>query len=464
MSNCPIFPKPLTNKASLFFMFFRKRRSWLDGLYARSYRMKMGEVKLPGLHLYMINEPEQVKRVMSTDVEKFPKHAMLGSILEPLLGESIFTTNGALWQKQRNMLDIAFNSAQVERVYDRMQDATRRMLTRFSAYPAGSVVNVDPEMTLVTADIIFRAIMSADLNTEEGITVMDAFMRFQEASPKLALLRMFNLPDNWLLRWSDRKRVKDAKLIRSSLEKVIRKRYHHFIETGCDDYDDILGQILKARDPDTGSAFSFDEIVDQVAMLFLAGHETSASALTWTLYLLAISPEIQDAAAKEVFEVIGEDQAIISLAQAKQLPLIRRIFMEAMRLYPPVGFLARETTESLTMKKKAIPAHASVVVSPWLLHRHEDLWDDPHSFCPMRFDPKTPGKGVPKNAYLPFGAGERRCIGAAFANQEAQLILAELLRHYRFELADGFQPDPVGRLTIRSENGMMLKMMPRSRS
>jgi cytochrome P450 len=441
-------------------MFFRKRRSWLDGLYARSYRMKMGEVRLPGLHLYMVNEPEQVKKVMMTDVEHFPKHEMLGKILEPLLGESIFTTNGEQWRKQRDMLDIAFNSAQVERVYDRMQEATQRMLNRFASYQAGSVVNVDPEMTLVTADIIFRAIMSADLNTAEGLEVMQAFERFQAASPKLALLKMFKLPDSWLLRWADRKRVRDAKTIRASLERVIRKRYEAYILLGKDEHDDILSQILAAKDPDTGASFSFDEIVDQVAMLFLAGHETSASALTWTLYLLAISPEIQEAAAQEVLSVVDEGQ-MTSLSQAKQLSLVRRIFMEAMRLYPPVGFLARETTQVVDLKRKQIPAGASVVVAPWLLHRHEELWDDPHAFCPMRFDPKFPGKGVPKHAYLPYGAGERRCIGAAFANQEAQLILAELLRAYRFSLAPNFEPDPVGRLTIRSENGMMLILEPR---
>lgn len=315
---CPVYPKPLKNRASLLFMFFRKRRSWLDGLYERSYRMKMGQIKLPGLELFMVNQPELVKQVMVDEVESFPKHRMLGDILEPLLGESIFTTNGAQWRKQRDMLDVAFDNGQVEKVFDRMQEATARMLERLEQQPEGAIVNVDPEMTLVTADIIFRTIMSSSLDMEDAQAVLEAFVRFQEASPKLALLRMFRVPDNWLLRLSDRKRRGDARTIRSSLERVIRPRHEAFARGEADEHDDILSSILCARDPDTGQPFSFEEIVDQVAMLFLAGHETSASALTWTLYLLAISPEIQQAAADEVSEILEGASGPIPLPAIKR--------------------------------------------------------------------------------------------------------------------------------------------------
>ncbi|MDD2893192.1 MAG: cytochrome P450, partial [Halothiobacillaceae bacterium] len=229
------------------------------------------------------------------------------------------------------------------------------------------------------------------------------------------------------------------------------------------EHEDILASILRGKDPDSAQAFSFNEIVDQVAMLFLAGHETSASALTWTLYLLSISPDIQHAAATEVAETLGEGEACgsVPLAAVKRMGLVRRIFMESMRLYPPVGFLAREVSHDTDMRDKHLPAGASLVVSPWLLHRHEALWDAPHEFCPARFDPKSGERSVPKHAYLPFGMGQRVCIGATFAMQEAVLILAELLRHYHFALAPDFQPDPVGRLTIRSDNGMHLVLKKR---
>lgn len=461
MTRCPVYPKPLKNKASLLFIFFSKRRSWLDGLYERSYRMKMGQIKLPGLELFMVNQPELVKQVMVDEVDAFPKHRMLGDLLAPLLGESIFTTNGAQWRKQRDMLDVAFDNSQVERVFERMQEAASRMLARLGEHPDGAVVDVDKEMTLVTADIIFRTIMSANLDTEEAMNVLEAFVRFQEASPKLALLRMFKVPDNWLLRFSDRKRRGDAKIIRASLERVIRPRYEAFMRGEASEHEDILASILRAKDPDSGQAFGFDEIVDQVAMLFLAGHETSASALTWTLYLLSIAPDIQHAAATEVAETLDEERGAVPLAAVKRMGLVRRIFMESMRLYPPVGFLAREVSRDTDMRDKHLQAGASLVVSPWLLHRHEALWDAPHEFCPARFDPKSGERSIPKHAYLPFGMGQRVCIGATFAMQEAVLILAELLRRYNFELAPDFQPDPVGRLTIRSDNGMHLVLKKR---
>lgn len=456
----PVYPTPLKNKASSIFMFFKKRHSWLDGIYERSYRMKMGRVKLPGLEIFMVNQPDLVKRIMIDDVESFPKNHMLGEILKPLLGESIFTTNGEQWRKQRNMLDVAFDNAQVERVFGRMQEAVERMLGRFARYPVGSVVDVDPEMTLITADIIFRTIMSSSLDTQEAVTIMEAFSRFQAASPKLALLKIFKIPDNWLLRLSDRNRIRDASVIRTSLADVIRPRYDAYLQTQQDSNNDILATILQAKDPKSDQPFSFEEILDQVSMLFLAGHETSASALTWSLYLLALSPDIQQAAVAEIqaamAETASDDGQALSLAAVKRLGLIRRIFMEALRLYPPVGFLTRQASDETDMLDKHLPAQSTVVVSPWLLHRHRDLWEEPDAFCPVRFDPKAGGRTVPKHAYLPFGLGPRVCIGATFAMQEAILILAELLKKYSFELAPNFQPEPVGRLTIRSDNGMRL--------
>ncbi|MEW5838787.1 MAG: cytochrome P450 [Pseudomonadota bacterium] len=443
------------------------RRSYLEVFNEHSYRMKMGVIKFPGKKVFVANQPELVKQIMLDDVASFPKHKIVGDVLEPLLGESIFSTNGAKWRKQRDMLDVAFDNAQVERVYGRMQEAVNVMLARLDAYPKDAPVDVDPEMTMVTANIIFSTIMSSDLDESQARTVIDAFVRFQEASPTFALLNMLDWLGDWIPRLFDSKRRKDAKIIRSSLEQVIRPRYEAFRRGEADEHDDILSSILRAQDPDTGQGFAFDEIVDQIAMLFLAGHETSASALTWTLYLLAISPEVQQAAFDEIVQITGDalpGQALapIPLAAVKRMGLVRKIFMESMRLYPPVGFFTRQTTHAMSMRDKELPQGASVIVAPWLLHRHRELWDAPDEFCPMRFDAKTEGRGVPKNAYLPFGMGQRVCIGASFAMQEGILILAEILRRYQLELAPGFQPEPVGRLTIRSENGMRLSLRPRN--
>lgn len=464
---CPVFPTPAKSKASLWKVFFKKRHSWLDALYARSYQMKMGQFSLPGLELYMVNQPDLVRRVMVSEVEQFPKHQMLGDILEPLLGESIFTTNGAQWKKQRDMLDPAFKHARVQQVFGLMQDAVGDMEARLATQAAQPWVDIDPEMTYVTADIIFRTIMSTRLEPEQANRILEAFVRFQAASPKLALLKMFKMP-GWVQRgFSERRRLQAASEIRSAIEDIVRPRYAQAdaARAGCPQstaalagQQDILSSLLLARDDTSGQPFSFAEIVDQISMLFLAGHETSASALTWSLYLLALYPDIQEEAHQEVAGVLAERE--LSVEAIKKMVLVRDIFREALRLYPPVGFLTRECSQATEMRDKKMARGASVVISPWLIHRHQEFWDNPHGFDPYRFTRRDLKVPLHKS-YLPFGTGPRVCIGAAFAQQEASLILASLLKRYRFTLAPGFVPEPVGRLTIRSENGMKLVLVPR---
>ncbi|WP_116473348.1 cytochrome P450 [Zobellella maritima] len=462
--SCPVFPKPTKSKASLWKVFFSKRHSWLNALYERSYSMKMGEFRLPGMTLYMINQPELVRRVMVSETEQFPKHQLLADILSPLLGESIFTTNGSQWKKQRDMLDPAFKHARVQKVFGLMQEAVADMSARLHSIDQQPEIDIDPVITYATADIIFRTIMSTKLAPEQANRILAAFVRFQAESPKLALLKMFRLP-GWLRR--GRKQRDAARVIRTTIEDLLRPRYSEAsaARAGCplsraalNARQDILSTLLLAVDEVTGQPFTFDEIVDQISMLFLAGHETSASALSWSLYLLALFPDIQQDAHLEATRVLAEQP--MSVEALKKMVLVRDVFREALRLYPPVGFLTRECSVATEMRDKTMPKDGALVVSPWLIHRHKAFWDNPHGFDPYRFT--RDGLKVPLHkSYLPFGVGPRVCIGAAFAQQEASLVLATLLRDYRFSLAPDFVPEPVGRLTIRSANGMKLVLLRR---
>jgi cytochrome P450 len=209
---------------------------------------------------------------------------------------------------------------------------------------------------------------------------------------------------------------------------------------------------------EAGNPFAFDELVDQVAMLFLAGHETSASALAWTLYLISMCPEIQERMHREAVSVLGNREPDFS--DIKQMELIWNVFREALRLYPPVGFFAREATETTQMRDKVVRKGSTVVISPWLIHRHEGYWERPNEFDPDRYDDDKSRESL-QSAYLPFGLGPRVCMGAAFAMYEAALILGVLVRDYRFEPLPNHTPQPVGRLTIRSENGVRLKIVRR---
>lgn len=453
MSSCPFhqpfFPPPLKNKASLFFTFFKKRRSWLDGLYERSYRMQMGRVKMPGLDLHVINQPDLVHRVLVDEVKEFPKNQLLGRLLEPLLGESIFTTNGEQWKKQREMLNPSFEMTRINHVFGLMNDAVKEMKYRLLGNKDENRLDIDPEMTYVTADIIFRTILSSRLEREAAVKIIEAFVTFQEETARTAMRSMFKIPEwLWFLTGESR-RIKAGNEIRAVLSAIIRPRYDAAKSNTTGGERDILASLLQAVDADSGERFSFEEILDQVAMLFLAGHETSASALTWAIYLLSLYPEIQERAYQEVMEITCEGE--FDSFQIKRMELITNIFKETLRLYPPVGFFARESSNETTMRDKTVEKGSSVVVAPWLIHRHSEFWENPNGFDPDRFnDPQS----IQKDTYLPFGMGVRICIGASFAMQEAVLILATIIRECTIELEDDFVPDVVGRLTVRSANGM----------
>lgn len=451
MSECPFFPKPYKNKASTLLTFLLKRRSWLDGLYERSYKMQTGYVKMPNFDLYVINDTKEIKRMMVDEVREFPKSAFLHELLSPLLGESIFTTNGEVWKKQRELLRPSFEMTRINKVFNLMSEAVADMMDRFSKYPNHAVIEVDEAMTFITADVIFRTIMSSKLDEEKGKKILNAFVTFQEQSVHTAMRRMFRFP-KWLSYvLGDRKRAKAGDVIRQVLSDIIKPRYDMADNA---EFEDILGSLLLVVDADTNKRFSFEEILDQVAMLFLAGHETTASSLTWTLYLLSLYPKEQEKAYEEITQVL--QGGAIEISHLRQFKYLTNIFKESLRLYPPVGFFAREAKKDTQVRDKLIKKGSGVVIAPWLIHRHEEFWTNPHGFNPSRFEGE-----YKKDAYLPFGVGERICIGQGFAMQEAILILANILKTYKLELEEGFVPDVVGRLTVRSANGMRIKFSKR---
>lgn len=454
----PYYPKPVENKISSFMTLFKKNRSWLDGLYARSYTMFMGEVNMPGVKLFIPNEPELVHRVLVSDAKNFPKNPILHEVLEPLLGDSIFTTNGEVWKRQRELLSPSFEMVKVSKVFDLMSDATKDMAQRLQKVDNASYHNMDDEMTFVTADIIFRTIMSEKLSEKEGRKIVEAFVTYQEESAKLGMQKLFGISKFISFFRGDKKRQEAGKIIRNALATIIKPRYDAVINQEEDTHQDILSSLLKVVDPATGKPFAFKEILDQIAMLFLAGHETTASSLTWALYLLALYPDYQEEAYNEVLQQC--DHGPFSIENTKSLTFVLNVFNEALRLYPPVSFMPRMVVNDTMMRDKQLKKGDAIVVSPWLMHRNERFWDDPHMFDPHRFD--NP-KNIEKNTYFPFGLGPRICIGARFAMQEAPLILATILREYKLELQPGFTPDIVGRLTTRSLNGMPIKLIPRSK-
>lgn len=449
----PPYPKPHQNKSSFLLRFLRGWHSWLHVLFEKSYTMKMGHIHQRGLDLYMVNEPLWVRRILVENASRYPKHQLMHEILEPLLGNSIFTTNGPVWERQRRLVDQAFAQARLQAVFPKMASAVEAMLQRLDQNAATAApFEIDGEMTCVTADVMFRTILSEQLEQSDAQSIYESFLRFQSHAQRAAILSFYRLPTFFPKRSSR----SAAATIRSILSKIIAKRFEQ-TRAGSPQPQDILAGLMEAVDPVANDRFSYEEITDQVCMLFLAGHETSASALAWSLYLLSHAPETAAKLRAEVLREIGDRP--FKYGDTHRLKKTWNVFREALRLYPPVGFFVREASETHEIRDKTVAKGCPILISPWLLHRHRSLWKDPDAFNPDRFETDE-GKQSAREAFIPFSAGPRVCVGAAFAAQEAVLILASIVRRFEILPDPTHTPEPVGRVTIRSGNGIRLRLSP----
>lgn len=457
MDECPFtppYPVPHKSRASLFTRFLTGWTSWIHTLFERSYTMKMGEIHLPRLDFYIANELSIVEEVMSDRERVYPKHQLLSDFVEPLIGQSVFNTNGAVWENQRRMINPAFQHTGLTRVYDLMAGAVADMMAHLRTLPAGQPTDIDPVMTHVAADVIFRTMFSVSLDRDEALRIHHAFARFQQAAQPAAILRIYGLPAFGFRRRAD----KYAAKVHAVFAPLVRARYDAFHRGERPEKPDILESLLEARHPETGEPFGFQELIDQIALIFLAGHETSASALSWALYLLSECPDLQDRLHAEVLSVVGDGP--IGIEELKRLDGVRNLFRETLRLYPPIGFFARSVTRPTRMRDKDLKPGAMLVISPWLIQRNKDNFACPHSFDPDRFARPDDAETV-KAAWMPFGKGPRICIGAGFAQQEAMLALASVIRAFRLSYPPGPKPEPVSRLTLRPKEGVRLILDPR---
>lgn len=308
---------------------------------------------------------------------------------------------------------------------------------------------------MVAADVIFRTLFSIPIEHETASKVFGLFRDYQRSQPILNLAAFLPIP-TWMPRFFSRKTTETAREIRSLITDLTVERMEQ-IRVGTAP-DDLATKIMTFTDPETGIGFDTEEMVDQVAIFFLAGHETSASALAWSLYLLATHPEWQDRVAQEAM-----DWGRGGFADMSQLRLSRDVFRESLRLYPPVPMMVREASCPETFRDRSIPRKSQLVLSPWHLHRHTRLWDHPDEFDPGRWHTEN-GRSCQRNAYIPFSSGARVCTGAGFAMVEGPLILSTLLRCIKFEPVAEREPVPVAHLTVRAKSGIWLKVSQRDQT
>lgn len=445
-------PKPPSRpeNASILTRWRLARKNIFAALKPTLYRAWMAEVRTPFRNAYLVNQPDMVKTALIDRPDDFPKAEVIRRTLYDLLGDSVFVTNGDLWKRQRRMIDPAFAGGRLKEVFPAMLDAAETCVARLARQADGREIEMEFETSHAAADVIFRTLFSEPIDTEDAQAVFHAFRRYQRTAPVLSILDIISAP-RWIPRPGRRKARAEGRAIRSLLRKYVDRRASEVAAATAP--NDLATKIMTTTDPVTGDRFDADEMLDQVAIFFLAGHETSASALAWTLYLLANDTDAQDRVAAEVWAALANRRP--EFGDLKRLPFTRNVFREALRLYPPVPMMVRETARNEHFRNRDIAKKSMYILSPWYLHRHERIWPKPDQFDPDRWT-RPEEKGPQTEAYLPFSAGPRVCTGAGFAMLEGVLLLALIIRSFRFAPVKGRPPAPVTQLTVRSETGVWL--------
>lgn len=434
----PPKPKARVGKVPLWRYWRMFRKDILSAQPEHLYRAKMAEFGTPFFKSYLVNELDLVRQVLIDAPADFPKSARITRGLEPLLGQSVFVTNGSKWEGQRRIIDPAFEKGRVRDSFPAMLAAAKDAEQRLTP----GLVEIEEVASHATADIIFRTLFSRTIDDRIARETYEAFQTFQRTQPIATLTAVVPW---WPARAS--KAARDAaKRLRSLVTELVEVRQNEIAADIAP--DDLATKIMATPDPETGETFTTDEMVDQVAIFFLAGHETSASLLGWALWCLAAAPDWAEQVRREARVFMAKPE----MSALSKMPITRNVLRETLRLYPPVPMFVREAVRPKTFRKRDIKVGSQIVISPWHLGRHEALWDEPDTFDPSRWERETP----PREAWLPFSAGARVCPGAGFAMTEGAVLLAALMSRFQFSIDD--TPVPVAHLTVRTRDGLRLNV------
>ncbi len=394
-----------------------------------------------------ITEPGLIKAILLDEHEKFEKLLQI-RVLGPLLGKGILTSEGAEWKWQRQTSAPMFRRSELGTFVPTFVSAARRLVERWRRAAPGSRQQIERDMTRATFDVICATLLPSG-DASVGATVEAATDRFQRSGTWHRLYLIANAP-SWLPQPGRRAMQGAISSLRSAVATMVGER-----RSGVEAPDDLMHRLMIAHEPETGAPMNDEQLIDNLLTFYLAGHETTAMALTWTLYLLALSPEWTNTLKSEIARVAGG--APVAAEHIDRLVLTQQVLKESMRVYPPVPLLSRQAATDVTIGSHAIKAGTSIVMPIYAIHRHRKLWQDPNLFDPTRFAPENEGK-ISRYQYLPFGAGPRICIGMAFAMIEATAMLATMLQTVRFEPVEDHDPVPIARVTLHPKGGMPLKV------
>ena len=403
--------------------------------------------------VFQVTHPAVVKHILQDNNRNYSKNTIQYNTLSKVTGRGLLTSDGALWLRQRRLMQPAFHRKRIHAFGDDIAAATAGMLDRWAGQLDGATIDVDAEMMQVALEIVGKTLFNLDLRHEapemtEGVLEMLAYVVYRAKA-------MVAPPLSWPTGRNRRYRAAMAKLERVIYETIAARR------TSGVDHGDVLSTLLAARDEDTGEGMSDGQIRDEMATLIIAGHETVASALTWAWHLLAENPAIRAELESELDGVLGGRPPAAD--DLPSLPYTRMVFEETLRLYPPAWLITRRALGEDRIGDTTIPANAIIIMSPYVTHRLPAYWPEPLAFMPRRFTPEAVA-ARPRFAYIPFGGGPRLCIGDSFALMEGPLILAAVAQRYRLESDPACLPQMDALVTLRPHGGLHMRVSRRGHS
>jgi cytochrome P450 len=393
----------------------------------------------------LVNGPAFVKHVLQDNHRNYAKQGTPDlMMLRPMLGSGLLTSDGESWFRQRRMAQPFFHRERIEAFGQIMTDYTRQMLDVWRARPDSAVpLEVTEEMTRLTTRIVARALF--------GVDIHDAVGMFGNAVQAM---------NEYMGNFDPQDRSRYGRFL--AAHGVIQGIVGHIIEERrrqAGDHADFLSMLLEARDEETGEGMTDRQIRDQVMTMLMAGHETTAKALTWTFYLLDGNRGALARLEAELADVLGGRTP--QVADLSHLRYTGMVLQEAMRLYPPVWIISRVALADDEIGGYHIAAGTLVLVSPYALHRKPECWDDADEFRPERFSPET-SEGRHPFAFFPFSGGPRQCIGKSFATVETQLVLATVAQSLRLRVVPGHHIEPEALVTLRPRYGLRVTLQERS--
>ncbi|MCI4663569.1 MAG: cytochrome P450 [Neomegalonema sp.] len=458
----PAHVEPSTRPMSVIEVAAAARRNLLETLPTLIYRQPMVSGKT-AIRWHMVAAPSGLKQVLLDKVDNYPKSNITQRLLRPAIGSSMFSAEGEEWRWQRRAAAPIFNPRKIDALAPVMTAAAERSCERLQhaindGFNGAGIVDVMEETISATFDVVCDALIGAGApgsdTSLDRREVGEQITRYLETIGRISLLDIVGAP-NWIPRPAQ---LLNRNVMQSTGEKVAKlvATRRAEMEDGAH-YDDLVAYLIQAVDPETDRKMDDSTVRNNLMSFIVAGHETTALALAWSLYLLANAPELQERAAAEARSAFGKDGPA-TYDKLDQAPYLRQVIDEAMRLYPPAAMLSRQAVAPDEILGREIKKGDTVILPIYALHRHDLLWERPMAFDPENFAPDI-ARQRDRFAYLPFGAGPRICIGMNFALTEAQIILGALLNRYHFAPRPSAKaPRPVLTMTLRPEGGMPLQV------